>query len=276
MTDASWQQRSALPLTKREEEALDAFLDDFYRKRRTSPVSQSHEHHSRGELLRRLNITDNKPIWCILAHVSWGEAANFEKMIYADTVSWILDTLPIINEVREVTWLVKVHPAETWATVHGIESIIRETFPEVEWGKRIIPAKSDISLQDLFPVLSGGVTISGTPGLELALQGIPVILAGQAHYGGKGFTYDASTREQYAELLHRASRLGLLSEEQRRLARRYAYSLFFQRRIPLNMASRAYRFAPLDFRKLDLLLPGRDPAIDMICERIIDGGEFIL
>jgi hypothetical protein len=277
MTDESWQQRAALPLTKEEHIALTAFLDDFYRKQRASTIGQSQRYRSRKELLRRLNITDNKPIWCIFPPISWGELADFLINIYPDVISWVHDTIRVINEIQEVTWLIKIHPAESKkGAVCGMESLIRRAFPEVDWDKRIIPSKSDILLQDLFPILSGGVTIRGTSGLELAIQGLPVILAGQAHYGGKGFTYEPSSREEYVELLRNASRLGPLSEEQRKLARQYAYSLFLQRKIPMNMGVGPYRFAPLDFRKLDLLLPGHDTAMDMICDRIIDGGEFIL
>tara|TARA_Y100000294_G_C8406662_1_gene277061 strand:- start:523 stop:651 length:129 start_codon:yes stop_codon:yes gene_type:complete len=42
------------------------------------------------------------------------------------------------------------------------------------------------------------------------------------------------------------------------------------------MSVHASRFSPLDFAKLDLLLPGNDEAMDLICDRIINGEEFIL
>ena len=53
---------------------------------------------------------------------------------------------------------------------------------------------------DFFQLVDGDVTVYGTSGLELALLGKPVILAGEAHYGGKGFTYDGLSQNSYKEL----------------------------------------------------------------------------
>ncbi len=35
-------------------------------------------------------------------------------------------------------------------------------------------------------------------------------------------------------------------------------------------------WGPLDYQKLDLLVPGNDKALDIVCERIMEGGDFIL
>ena len=116
----------------------------------------------------------------------------------------------------------------------------------------------------------------GTVGVELPARGIPVIVGERSHYAGKGFTYDGFTRERYLELLHEVGEIPLLTEEQRDLARRYAYALYFQRRIPLNMSQGRGINVPLDLKKLDLLFPGNDVVMDMICDRIMNGGEYIL
>lgn len=260
-----------MELTEKQNEELTFFLKKYYGKQKSYCKNDSKE-----KLLKKLGVNDKKPIWCIFAHVSWGEAANFDGLIYGDTVSWIMDTINITREIKDITWIIKIHPAERMATVAGMEDRIRESFPEMDWGNRIISADSNITIKDVFPILSGGITISGTPGVELALQGIPAIVTGRSHYRNCGFTYDVTTRDEYKKLLQKAKDIKPLSEEQNKMARQYAYSLFFKRRIPLNMGKGNYRFAPLDFRKLNLLLPGRDKAMDMICERIINGGEFIL
>ena len=116
----------------------------------------------------------------------------------------------------------------------------------------------------------------GTIGVQLPPRGIPVIVGERTHYAGKGFTYDGFTRERYYELIQKASEIPPLSEHERNLARRYAYFLFFQRRIPINMAVGQKGYSPLDPVKIDLLSPGNDAVMDMICDRIINGGEFML
>jgi len=277
ISDKFWHQRSARSLIKSEDKALNNYIDDMYSKRQTHGVQKSDKYNSKEKLLNALDIQNNKPVWCIFAHVTWGEAANMEPGIYDDTVSWIINTVRIISEVKNVNWLIKAHPAERENTKKDVISVIQKNFPKLKENIKFISAKSDISLQDLLPILSGGVTISGSPGLELAIRGIPSILTGQAqYYERKGFTYDPSNQEEYAKLLNKANRIGPLSQNQVKLARQYTYSHYFQRRIPMNMSVSSSRFAPLDFHKLDLLLPGGDKAMDMICDRIIDGGEFIL
>jgi capsule polysaccharide export protein KpsC/LpsZ len=141
----------------------------------------------------------------------------------------------------------------------------------------VIPAEEEISPLDFFELVDGGVTVYGTSGLEMALHGKPVILAGEAHYGGKGFTYDGLTIATYRELLYQAVSLQPLSEEQRRLARQYAYSFFIQRQVPFpvvkNPNSAWWEF---QFDKRKLLLPGNDPFVDLICDRILDGQDFVM
>lgn len=80
----------------------------------------------------------------------------------------------------------------------------------------------------------------------------------------------------YLELVHKAHEIPSLSEHERNLARRYAYFLFFQRRIPINMAVEQKGYSPLDPAKIRLLFPGNDAVMDMICDRIMNGGEFML
>ena len=42
---------------------------------------------------------------------------------------------------------------------------------------------------------------SSTTGLEMAIKGKPIIVAGNPHYRDKGFSYDPSSREEYFKIL---------------------------------------------------------------------------
>ena len=115
----------------------------------------------------------------------------------------------------------------------------------------------------------------GTAGLELALMGKPVILGGEAHYGGLGFTHEGLTPITYREFLRKAARLGPLTEEQRQDVRKYAYSHFVQRQIPLEIVhDPRTEWWGLQHDKRHLLLPGSDPFIEFICDRLVDGRDF--
>lgn len=282
MSNESWENRSTQPLSREEDEALDLVLSHSWRDQGslvnlagnlgTSGSAQI----SREEVLRELNISDDKPIWCVFAHMTWDAGFNPDVMIFKDVISWTLETVSAILQIRDVTWLLKVHPGESRGTVSGVENIIKSKFPNIRQRIRIIPADSRITTNDLCSLLAGGITMHGTIGVQLPARGIPVIVGERTHYAGKGFTYDGFTREKYFELLHGASSIALLSEHQKELGRRYAYSLHFQRTVPINMAEGRRGYAPLNPQRLHLLFPGNDEVMDMICDRIINGGEFIL
>lgn len=139
----------------------------------------------------------------------------------------------------------------------------------------MIPAEENISPANLFELIDGGVTVYGTGGLELALMGKPVILAGEAHYGGLGFTHEGQTPETYRDLLGRAANLGPLAPHQKSAVRKYAYSHFVQRQVPLEVVHDPHGdWWALQHEKRDLLAPGNDPFIEFICDRLIDGRDF--
>jgi hypothetical protein len=70
-----------------------------------------------------------------------------------------------------------------------------------------------------------------TVGLEMALQGLPVIVAGQTHYRNRGFTIDPDSWVRYYKLIGSVLENPeeyRLSHKQVELAWRYAYCFFFK------------------------------------------------
>lgn len=108
-------------------------------------------------------------------------------------------------------------------------------------------------------------------------MGKPVIVAGEAHYGQKGFTRDGLTPDVYRNILQSIENIGPLTNEQQMLAKKYAYNYFLQRQIPFKVVQdNTSSFWKFQFDKRDLLLPDKDPFVDFICDRIIDGKDFIM
>ena len=70
-------------------------------------------------------------------------------------------------------------------------------------------------------------------GVELAAQGRPVIVAGEAWIRGKGFSIDVSTPEHYFQVLDRLPFSDGMSPAHVDRAVRYAYHFFFRRMIPV-------------------------------------------
>jgi hypothetical protein len=262
-----------------QDERLDNFLVNRYKKHISFDMQQIKPYTGDMELLHQKYISDtNKPTWGIMCHLNWDCVSDYSPMAYDSFDEWILNTIREIVNIQNVNWLIKIHPAEAWDNhASGVQHLIDQHFPSLPPHVRVLPAEEEISPLEFFQLVDGGVTVYGTSGLELSLQGKPVILAGEAHYGCKGFTYDGLHPGAYTHLLRQAASLPRLSEEQLLLARRYAYCYFIQRQVPLSVVedpnSSWWRF---QFEKRNLLLPGRDSFIDFICERIMDGKDFIM
>jgi len=279
LSEDAWQQRREHALSEQEDGRLESYLNARYTTDAAADVKLPGQPLAMDELRKKLDIPFNKPVWCIFTHLNWDDVFAFNSQMAFDTPElWLIDTIRTVIAHPDITWLIKVHPAEiNTGTVYSVKSIIEEHFPELPPHVRVIPADSDINAYGLYLIADGGVTVFGTPGLELAILGKPVILAGDGHYGGKGFTYDGLTKEDYMAFLNRAEHLPKLSALQQALARQYAYSYFIQHQIPLKMVGKGYSgLGQLDYRELDLLLPGKDKAMTMICERVLGGGDFIM
>jgi hypothetical protein len=279
MSQSAWENRKHIPLTADQEAHLDKYLQNRYLNHVSFDMKSLKKYNGKiAHLREKYAPSPDKPVWGINAHINWDCVSDFSPMAHQSFDDWMLDTMRVIVEIPQVQWLVKVHPAEAWDNpASGVQRLIEKHFPNLPSHVRVIPAEEEISPLDFFELIDGGVTVYGTSGLEAALHGKPVILAGEAHYGGKGFTYDGLTIATYRELLHQAVSLKSLNEEQKRLARQYAYCFFIQRQVPFPVVrdpnSSWWGF---QFDKRELLLPGKDPFVDLICDRILDGKDFVM
>lgn len=279
MSEETWAEVQNQTLEAQQEFRLQEFLEKRYTNHISFDLKKQLQYTGNPKIIKeKFGIRQSIPVWGVLAHLTWDLASEGSPMTYPTFTDWILDTVKEIIKITEINWLIKVHPAEAWENQKiGIQKVIEHNFPSLPPHVQIIPADTDISPLDFLQIIDGGVTVFGTAGLELVLQGKAVILAGEAYYGGKGFTYDGLTRDSYRQLLGQASSLPSLDADQLLLAKKFAYCHFIQRQIPFPVVydpeSSWWKFQP---HKIPLLLPGRDPFTDFICDRILDGQDFIM
>ena len=280
MSDASWDEVSAQQLTEEQRNSLNRFLEDRYQRNASFDMPHLKGYvGKKDEIRHRYGLDPDKPIWGILAHINWDAVCDYAPMLYESFDEWMVDTINIAVEVPSVQWLIKIHPAEAWDNrpESGVEALVSKTFPNLPANIKLLSARENISPLDFFELVDGAITVYGTAGLELAMKGKPAILAGDAHYGKKGFTHDAQNRQAYQDVLRGTASIGPLNEWQVDLAKKYAYCYFFRRQVPVyavfNPDAKWWSF---QIGKRESLLPGRDPVIDFICDRILDGKDFIM
>lgn len=234
LSSAEWDALCEKGLRRDEARELDALLDEYSKGEMTRERYFDADSETSSKLSERLGLPTDKPIWGIFTHLVW-DAHLFDCMAHDTMRAWLEDTFRIILGNTDVHWVIKVHPSEDINyTSHGALDVLRDILGDnLPDHITLIQPDDRLNNLELQKFLSGGVTIRGTAGLELALQGKPVILTGECHYGGKGFTLDCLDLESYRETLRKAADIPELTGEQRELARLYAHSFFCRRHIPV-------------------------------------------
>jgi hypothetical protein len=278
LSETAWENCMNSPLTHIQQGRLDGFLQSRYLEKGSFDMKHLKDYNGDIDAIRSRYVLDDRPVWGIISHINWDAVSDYSPMAHECFDDWIVDTVNEIIKLPDIQWLIKIHPAEAWDNPEsGVHRLIQARFPSLPPHVKVIPADDDISPLDFFNLIDGAVTVYGTSGLEIAIQGKPVILSGEAHYGRRGFTYDGLSPESYRELLRKVRSIKPLSGEQVELARKYAYCYFIQRQIPMSVVNDpTSEWWSFQFDRRHLLLPGRDPYMDFICDRIMDGRDFIM
>ncbi|MBY0353724.1 hypothetical protein K2W90_05150 [Candidatus Babeliales bacterium] len=273
----AWQQRKSVPLIEVEKKRLDQFLSNRYKKQISFDMKSFGVYQDDIQVLKEhYKIDPNKPVWGIFCHINWDNVGDYVPMPYENFNEWIFDTIVQISSIEDVTWLIKIHPAEVWENPQsGLEQFINKNFPLLPKHIKIISMHDEISPLNFYQLIDGAVTVCGTAGLEILLMGKPVILVGQAHYGQKGFTYDSFNKKDYHDFLRRVVHMPLLTDYERNLACQYAYCFFLQRQIPFDIVEHS-KNRYFRFDQVDMLLPGNNDFIDFICDGIMAGRDFVM
>lgn len=275
----AWEKAKLEELTGTQVSKLQGYLHARYTENSSFDMRKFMQYSGHIDQLKSsFQLDSNKKIIGIFAHINWDCVTDYSPMLYDTFDNWIRDTLKIISINSEVQWLLKIHPAEAWDNPEsGIESLVRKEFPHLPEHIKILGANAQISPLDFMDLIDGGVTVYGTSGLEAALRRKPILLAGEAHYGQKGFTIDCKTIEEYHTNLLNIQNIRPLDSQQELLAKKYAYIYFLKRQIPLSVVkNKTSKWWSFQLNRRNLLRKGADPVIDFICDRIVDGDDFIM
>ena len=263
--------------------ALEESLLSYLRSRWSGTrdwISFSTEPHADGDaIFAELGIDPSRPCIGMLTNVMWDAQLHYPANAFADMREWAIDTVRYFATRPDLQLLIRVHPAELTGYVPSRQPIVGELaseFPQLPPNVFIIGPESKASTYAAM-LKCDSVVIYGTKtGVELAAVGMPVIVAGEAWVRGKGFTLDASSREEYRSHLDRLPLGERLDDETRRRAMQYAFHFFFRRMIPLEFVNRdsSTQVFTFDIATLEELEAGRSIGLDVICRGILEGTPF--
>jgi hypothetical protein len=237
LDESTWQRLLAAGFGPAESAALEAEMAAVEHARwfLAARFRHSAQRRSREELRRYLGLDDRK-VAAVFSHVLWDASMFYGRDVFDDQGEWFSETVRLAAADDRVQWLVKLHPALYWklrdegVTAEPAElAMIRDAVGELPAHVKLLAPDAPVSNVDLFGLVDACLTIRGTVGIELPPLGVPVLTAGTSDYSGRGFTVDATTREEYAANVRSIAELPRLRPEQQRLAQLYAYGVFCRR-----------------------------------------------
>jgi hypothetical protein len=244
-TDGLWAAKGHLPLTESEREQIAGLEDARTSAKKYGKGTRFWQEVASvgGEKLRADLGLDGRPVVLLATNVL-GDSLTLGRNIFtASMAEWIEKTVQYFARRPDVQLVVRVHPGERLMKGPSMVGVIERAVPERPEHLHVIGPNEKVNTYDLMEIAGLGLAYTTTVGMEMAMRSVPVILAGQTHYRGRGFTYEPTTYAEYFTLLdtlladlpaHR------LKQAQVEAAWNYAYRFFFD--FPIAFPWRLMKF----------------------------------
>jgi len=236
-TDALWQAYRDIPLTDGQWEQMRA----LYASRQSASLWRNfarlwQEAPSQGgEHVRSVLGLDSRPVVLLAANVI-GDSLTLGRQVFSDNMTtWLQHTVQFFADRPDAQLVVRVHPGERYTKGPSVAEVVQRTLPAIPEYIHLVAASDPINTYDLAAIADLGLVYTTTVGMEMAMAGVPVIVAGKTHYRERGFTLDPDSWKAFEEILEKALASPqdyLLTQEQVEQAWRYAYRFFFDYPLP--------------------------------------------
>ena len=244
-TDGLWAAKGAIPLTEAEREQIAGLEDARTSAKKYGKGTRFWQEVASvgGEQLRSSLNLDQRPVVLLATNVL-GDSLTLGRNIFtASMAEWIEKTVQYFARRPDVQLVVRVHPGERLMKGPSMVGVIERAVPDRPEHVHVIGPNEKVNTYDLMEIAGLGLAYTTTVGMEMAMRSVPVILAGQTHYRGRGFTYEPQSYAEYFGLLDTlltGRPVNRLTAEQVETAWNYAYRFFFD--FPIAFPWRLMKF----------------------------------
>lgn len=136
----------------------------------------------------------------LFTNVPWDVGLNEFAGPFDGVLDWVYQTIEYFKDHEVIDIWIKPHPAEVRSTSKSEKSVsefIKQKYPQLPSNIHIIEPEKGVNTYELFQFIDVGVILTGTLGLEMALNGIPVISAGVNPCYGLGLLSEPKDVESY-------------------------------------------------------------------------------
>ena len=184
-----------------------------------------------GEQVRHNLGLDDRPMVLLAANVI-GDSLTLGRQVFSQSMTdWLKKTLVHFAGMPMVQLVVRIHPGERYTKGPSVGDVVRQVLPNLPENIHLVAADDAVNTYDLVETANLGLVYTTTTGLEMAMSGVPVIVSGQTHYRGKGFTFDPDSWDSFFKLIDElilSGKNSQLTQEQVKQAWNYAYRFFFE------------------------------------------------
>lgn len=178
---------------------------------------------------------DDRPVVLLATNVL-GDSLTLGRQVFSKNMAeWIEQTLDYFAKRTDAQLVIRVHPGEMLTHGPSMVDVVNKHFETLPENIHLVGPAEKVNTYDLVEIASLGLVYTTTTGMEMAMSGVPVVVAGITHYKGNGFTYDPQTYPDYFTTLDRilTDPAGFrLTEAQSEIAWYYAYCFFFEFALP--------------------------------------------
>jgi len=204
--------------------------------------------------------------------------------VFNNLVEMVEEVLQFFSKHKEFQLIIKAHPAEELFDkddVHGygkyiLRNFILERQHLVSDNIIFLDYDCPISTHDIIPIIDLGIAYVSSAVMEMSLGGKPVIAVMDCHYSSKGFTYDPKNKKDFFDLILKLLHIpesSFVVKRRVELARRYYLLFSSHAQVDLKLFQGSDTGSVEDkflFRNFKDLLPGKNNALDYICDSIIN------
>ncbi len=183
------------------------------------------------EKIREALGLDDRPVVFLATNVL-GDSLTLGRQTFSRNMAeWIERTIQYFLERTDAQLVIRVHPGEQFTHGTSMVDVVEALSPNLPPHIHLITPTDKTNSYDLVDIATVGLVYTTTMGLEMAMSGVPVVVAGQTHYRNRGFTYDPTSWVTYYKMVSSIlddPEKSALTGEQVYLAWAYAYSFFFE------------------------------------------------
>lgn len=148
-------------------------------------------------LVKELGLDPDRPVACLVPNLTWDTGVQGRDSIFGSVRDWAVATVAYFESHPRYQLVIRVHPLEESRSEEFLGQFIRERWPVLPANIRLVEAGEPVSSYRLLDVSQLVLVYTGNLGIEAAMYGMHVVIAGRPHYAGHGFTREPMSRGDY-------------------------------------------------------------------------------